>query len=58
MGPVVAWPLLMCCTIIVSQMWGFVYKEWVFGDKGLVHNAIAMLLLMASIATTAAAGAV
>lgn len=58
LGPVVSWPILMCATLLFGQSWGFFLKEWIKGDQGLRENYIAMLILVVSIAVTAAAGGV
>mmetsp|Transcript_41187 Transcript_41187/g.129379 ORF Transcript_41187/g.129379 Transcript_41187/m.129379 type:complete len:121 (-) Transcript_41187:102-464(-) len=58
LGPVIAWPVLMCCTMTFGQLWGFFLREFRPDDDGRRINALGTAVLCMAIVMTSSAAAV
>jgi len=50
LGPVLAWPLFMAFIILMSNFWGWIYKEWKYcGKKAIRVLWLGLICLVASV---------
>ena len=46
MGPVIGWPILLGLSLIISNIWAYLNKEWKGAKKAFVWLLVGLLVLI------------